>query len=246
MPENLSAKQVRDFHLKGFLCVDSFLNPTEMKVMRTVYDEYILSKKVGPETSFADLQEQVPELRSLDFRERALRLVRQLIGEEAILRHEKYMYRPPEHAVETPWHQDWAFGHPNYLPFHVNFWVPLQDVDTTNGCLWYLPGSHVQDILPHRRRTDIEEGHQKDVVLEVEPEFVDEAKAVPALLPAGGVAIHHGCALHGARPNRSHEARRVYIMNFSGVCYERWVKKESDVWPWTAELRRAKEAAASA
>jgi len=118
-------------------------------------------------------------------------------------------------------------------------WIPLQDTGTDGGCLWYMPGSHVRDILPHHNRTDIGVGHQKDVDAEADLSLFDESQAVPMILPAGGIAIHHANTLHKADPNRSREPRRAYILSFSGTHHERWMKKDFDLWPWIAERRGA-------
>ncbi|MFW5829237.1 MAG: phytanoyl-CoA dioxygenase family protein [Planctomycetota bacterium] len=242
----VTATQVRDLHLRGFLCLDAFLSPREVAILKRVYDERFLSRQVDRDTTFAQLQAELPELRRLDVHDRALRLAQQLIGDQATLAKEKFMYRRPDDPYGTPWHQDWAFGHPEYLKLSVNLWIPLQDVDMDNGCLWYLPGSHLQDILPHRHLSDRQEGHQKDVILEADTTLIDESRAVPAILPAGGVAIHLANTLHSAHPNRSADARRAYIMHYDGLTYERLMKRGYDSWPWMAfrDQARVQEATA--
>lgn len=234
---SLTPRQVRDFHLDGYLRLEQFLTSTELRIMRQVYDEWILTQKADSSISFVELAADVPELRVCQFRERALEIVRTLIGDEAKQGAEKFMYRPPEHEVPTPWHQDWAFGSPNHVGFRINFWIPLQETGTDGGCLWYLPGSHQQDILPHRNRADITPGHQKDVDMEATPGLFDEEQAVPMILPAGGAAIHLGNTLHMARPNCSGEPRRAYVLSFGGRMFARWMQKPFERWPWMEERR---------
>ena len=233
----LSAAEIRDFHLHGYLRMERFLPSTELTILKKVYDEWILTQKVDTGTSFLDLAGKVPELRICRFREKALAIVRQLLGDTSKLENEKFMYRPAGHEVGTPWHQDGAFGSPNHLAFRINFWIPLQDTGTNGGCLWYIPASHLQDILPHDNRGDITPGHQKDVDMQADPEFFDESTAVPMILPAGGAAIHHGNTLHKAEPNRSEEPRRAYVLSFSGPTHRRWLQKEFERWPWIEERR---------
>ena len=35
------------------------------------------------------------------------------------------------------------------MPRAVNFWIPLQAATVENGCMWYLPASHVAGMRPH-------------------------------------------------------------------------------------------------
>lgn len=231
----IAAAEVRDFHVRGFLGLDQILTPTELEILRRIYDEQVLTQKIDQAASFHDLARDFPELRSCAFRERGRAVARMLLGDDAELKAEKYMYRPAGHTVPTPWHQDFAFGPPNQLPRRLTIWIPLQDTGVEGGCLWYLPGSHEQDILPHHNRPDIEVGHQKDVDAEVDLEYVGEEQAIPMILPAGGAAIHHCRTLHKADPNRSDEPRRAYVLSFGAPGQERWMKKDSELWPWMAE-----------
>lgn len=232
---HLTAEQVRDFHLQGYLRLEQFLTATELQIMRQVYDDWILTRKAGPKMHFGDLANEVPELRICRFRERAMAMARQLGGMETRVKGEKFMFRPAGHPVESPWHQDWAFASPEHISLGLTFWIPLQDTGIRQGCLWYLPASHLQDILPHRNRPDITPGYQKDVDLEADPACFDENEAVPMILPAGGVAIHHANTLHKACPNRSEEPRRACILSFGGPTHARLVPKGLAHWPWMEE-----------
>lgn len=235
----LSPTQIRDFHLSGFLRLETFLTPTELRIMRQVYDEWILTQRVDRDATLNDLAAQVPDLRICEFRQRATNIARALIGDEAAQRNEKFMYRPAGHTVPSPWHQDWAFGSPNHVGFQLNFWIALQDTGTAGGCLWYLPGSHLQDILPHHDREEIEPGHQKNVNMEADTSLFDEKQAVPMVLPAGGAALHHGNTLHMAQPNRSDEPRRAYVLSFGGRMYPRLMKRPFERWEWMEKRRAA-------
>ena len=74
------------------------------------------------------------------------------------------IFKPPRHGAATPWHQDEAYWDTN-LDYHaVGAWVPLDDVDVDNGCLWFLPGSHRGEVLPHRHLGDDPTVHILEVV----------------------------------------------------------------------------------
>ena len=31
----------------------------------------------------------------------------------------------------------------------ISIWIPLQDATVENGCMWFIPGSHTQEVVPH-------------------------------------------------------------------------------------------------
>lgn len=45
-----------------------------------------------------------------------------------------------------PWHQDYPYAQDS--PDGIVYWIPLQDVDSRNGCLVAAPGSHKLGIVP--------------------------------------------------------------------------------------------------
>jgi hypothetical protein len=44
-------------------------------------------------------------------------------------------------------HQDWSFVDET-IAISLGLWCPLSDVDETNGCLWFIKGSHVLNRKP--------------------------------------------------------------------------------------------------
>jgi len=88
--------------------------------------------------------------------------------------------------------------------------MPLQRVDEANGCMRFIPGSHRNEVLPHRTPNDDPHVHG----LECYDGF-DPAQAISCPLPAGGCTIHTGRTLHYAGPNHSPGPRLAYVLNFA-------------------------------
>jgi hypothetical protein len=65
-------------------------------------------------------------------------------------------------------------------------------------------------------------------------EDVDESRAVPCPLPAGGATFHHSLTLHYAAPNVSTRARRAYVIEFEARPILRDVPVDK---PWVAATR---------
>jgi ectoine hydroxylase-related dioxygenase (phytanoyl-CoA dioxygenase family) len=86
----------------------------------------------------------------------------------------------------------------------LSFWIALDDVDQTNGCMMYIPKSHLEQIRPHFQPTP-------NAALQCE---VLEQNIFYGELNSGNAIAHHGYTLHGALGNKSkNKHRRALIIN---------------------------------
>ncbi len=93
-------------------------------------------------------------------------------------------------------------------------WLALDAVDEENGCLRYIPGSHLRGIRPHARTSTL--GFSQGIADYGEADFKQE---VPVPAEPGDVLIHHGNTIHRADANRSLvRHRRSFGMVFQGQC----------------------------
>merc|ERR1712179_431321 len=54
-----------------------------------------------------------------------------------------YIFKQPKIGTAVIPHVDGTFL--RNTPFNlVGFWIPLHDATEENGCLWYVPGSHIK------------------------------------------------------------------------------------------------------
>jgi ectoine hydroxylase-related dioxygenase (phytanoyl-CoA dioxygenase family) len=90
----------------------------------------------------------------------------------------------------------------------VGAWLPLDDVDLANGCMCFLPGSHLAEVLPHRHIGDDPNVHG------LETDVADPSAMVPVPLAAGGATFHHPRTLHHTPANRSDRPRRAFATEF--------------------------------
>ena len=116
---------------------------------------------------------------------------------------------PEDSQSAFPWHQDSHYYNEHKTGrFEANTehmrvittWVPLVDVDTDNGCLWVIPGSHRWGFLSAARAAAT--GH---VLI---PEDV-ERRGTPTPLPmkAGDVVFLTNLTLHASKVNGSDRVR---------------------------------------
>lgn len=242
-----------DFFLKeGYLAIDRITTNEEVTWMRRVYDRIFVEgigledggqfNLAGPDATKGKAalpqiiwpSKYLPELRNTSFRANALAVARQILGPEVEEepRSEHMIFKAPHEGANTPWHQDQAYQDPAFRYTNINFWMPLDDADESNGCMKYVPRSHHLDVLPHHPI-----GHDPRVPgLEVDQAETYDAQAFVCPVKAGGAALHHSYLLHAAGPNISDRPRRAYILVFSLPTTKR---QQSLHFPWLEAQRAA-------
>jgi len=250
----LSDEQTQRFKEQGYLQLENISPPEEVEFLKSVYDR-LFAEKAGrrqgayfdavsidednnkPHTSPQILDPVLfaPELKETVFRANGLAIAKQLLGSKAYGSFEHAILKPPGIGAPTPWHQDEAFRL-DYAPGYdeISIWMPLQPVDTTSGCMEFLPGSHRQPVLRHASPGNDPRIHALACV-----DDFDQTKAVACPLPAGGCTIHHTRTLHHTGPNISPNPRRAYILAFALPVKPDY--KFARPFPWNLEKQTASE-----
>lgn len=262
----LTDEQITDFHRDGFLALPQISNPAEIEMMRAAYD-HIFSQKAGRDAGaqfdLAGTDEEgkeavlpqilgpekfAPELWDTLARANALQIVRQLLGADVEAQGSHAIFKPARHGAATPWHQDEAYWSADLEYRSMSVWLPLQDVDESNGCMQFIAGSHQREIAKHQSINNDPRIHGLELAPDAEVEVL-QATICP--LPAGGATFHPSRTLHFTAPNMSDRPRRALIMMFGAP-----TKKRADLgleprrFPWmeekkTARGQRAKAAVAA-
>lgn len=134
---------------------------------------------------------------------RILDAVAALIGDDILLWKSKAFVKFPGPG-NVGWHQD--LPHWNLEPdIAVTSWVALSDVRLENGCVQVLPGSHLRGSRASAASDDANSLLSAGLQFEVNDDEV--AAAVPLVLRAGEISIHHGMIVHGSGPNETAEPR---------------------------------------
>lgn len=105
---------------------------------------------------------------------------------------------------EFPWHQDNGYAGKLVPETNVTIWVALDDVDEHNGCVWVVPGSHKQGVLPHKPQSA--DNWYLDVKV--------AGDGVPANLKAGEAVAFTGLTLHRSKLNHTDRPRRGFFMGY--------------------------------
>ncbi|MCB0061913.1 MAG: phytanoyl-CoA dioxygenase family protein [Caldilineaceae bacterium] len=227
----LTQSQIDFYHEQGYLGVENVLSAAEIAELRAVTDDFVeQSRQVSDHTSVFDLEPghtaANPRLRRLKNpieqhavydqtmrHPKILSIVAQLIGHGIRTNGNKLNMKYAQFGSPVEWHQDWSF-YPHTNDDLLAVGIAIDPMTLENGCLLVIPGSHKGPVLNHH--------HSKGffVGAVTEPNF-DPSDAVPILLDAGGISIHHVRTLHGSAPNTSANPRRLLLYQYCA----------NDAWP---------------
>ena len=99
----------------------------------------------------------------------------------------------------------------------VSSWVALDDVTIDNGCMWVVPGSHLNGPKDHSEKWMV--GDRAD--MRVPDHEINKKEELPILLKSGDVSFHHSLLLHRSGPNETEFRRRGLATHFMSA-NSRW------------------------
>lgn len=222
------------FSRDGFIVVDRLIDDAAVDEIADVYDR-ILAREIDCGSDDADLgrmtrQVMFPSKHHTLFRDNAALAAAKPIAAEAlgcadpVPVFDMLIYKPPLHPHDTPWHQDMAYAGMPFAPagtpipssYIMQFWMPLEEVDETTGCMHFVPGAHSEPLLPHVVAGGSPEESTRLLAIDNPAVRLDLDKAVACPLKRGGATAHGYGTPHYTSPNRSPTRhRRAYIFNFA-------------------------------
>lgn len=210
------------YQKQGYLALYDILSAAEVEEYRRLYDQF-LSGEIDTGANRGDLgaglgnsdgkKESITQimwpsdfapLAEMPYHQRCLQIARELMGEDMEMDFDMMIDKAPHTNTPTPWHQDAAYWVDLPDKRAVSFWLALDEATADNGCMWYVPGSHLQAPRPHWRA---ENGHALICAC-------DETEGVAVPLRPGSCVLHHGDTLHYSRGNSTDFHRRALIVNY--------------------------------
>jgi non-haem Fe2+, alpha-ketoglutarate-dependent halogenase len=142
--------------------------------------------------------------------ERIVDSIEDLYGENLFCWASSFFIKEAEDPSFVSWHQDstyWGLSSPDV----VTAWVALSESTKENGALEVVPGTHLQDQIPHRdtfsKNNMLTRG--QEVAVEVDPK-----SAVMLELEPGEMSLHHVRLIHGSAPNPSKRRRIGFAIRY--------------------------------
>lgn len=145
-----------------------------------------------------------PGLNAVLRRPDVLDLIEDLIGPRIALYHSKLLMKSAQDGSVTPWHQDFAYWTKDgNQPVQVNLMLAIDPATRANGCIQFVPGTHKQGLIRHKR----EDGISFGVYL---PGYFQPREGAIAMEMEPGDAVFFGSlVIHGSDGNRSAHDRRA-------------------------------------
>ncbi|MFO0944447.1 MAG: phytanoyl-CoA dioxygenase family protein [Planctomycetota bacterium] len=191
-----------DEHLfrKGY-AVFPLLDEQEIAELRRIFDE------LGPDTE----RNFTIDSNSPEYKQKLSQSIERVIGPKMTRMLNGYTFLACNYVVKRPGgpllslHQDNAIlDETKYTS--VNTWIPLHDVDESNGCLTVVPESHLWCDYKRAFGDRLEDSPFRNVTKLLAEKF---EKPVP--MKGGHALVYHSCTMHGSTPNRTDQMRVVTL-----------------------------------
>lgn len=202
---DLSEAQVAGFERDGFVFPIDVMAEGEAAALRAAV-EAAEAGATGDPTRAAALKSAMnlvlPFAADLVRDPRITDPVAALLGPDLLLWGCALFAKEPGSGSFISWHQDvhyWGLED----AAEVTAWLALTPATEANGCMRFLPGSHLSQVA-HRDTFAAANMLSRGQEIAVE---VDEAATVPVVLKPGQMSLHHGLVFHASHPNRSDDRR---------------------------------------
>jgi len=129
------------------------------------------------------------------------------------------IFKQPKVGGEVISHQDGTFLMNEPLKLY-GVWIALEDCDTENGCLRFIPGSQNRPITRKMIRT-----HNKVspyTTFTAPPDQFDATKFIDVPVKKGSAIIIHGQVVHRSEKNMSTRSREIYTYHVAESADSKW------------------------
>ena len=156
------------------------------------------------------MEARLPEMFAFCFNRNLLAPVESIVGPEITLSPIQHLrpYTPrrgDRQPMQVPWHQDQGVTREEADASEIlTVWIPLVDVDTTNGCLQVLPGINKLGLLRHER----------DGGTHIEPSSMPAVEPHDCVMGRGDLLMMSAYTPHHGHQNRSDRVRWSIDLRF--------------------------------
>ena len=157
---------------------------------------------------YRDVERFSPWFDELIRQPRILELVARAVPWDPMIFYLEVFPKPPGAHGAFP-HQD-LYTAPVDPPHFLHLWIPLEDVTSENGGIFFYPGTHKLGLAPHVERPGSAPTVHPNVMKQLEPFQVQVSCA------AGSAAMFGGDMVHHSGPNTSDRSRPALVIGLRG------------------------------
>lgn len=201
---SLTASQIETFNTRGYVTDLNILTGEEVADLRTYFDGLLARVLASGQDSYTISSAHMRHGRVYDLMKepRIVDLMGDLLGDNVIGWGAHFFCKMPNDGKWVSWHQDASYW-PLTPSKTATMWLAIDDADTENACMRFVPGSHLKGHLTYRMSEDDEDNVLNQTVDNAESYGGDP---VDVILKAGQASVHSDLLLHGSEANQS--ARR--------------------------------------
>ncbi|KAI5068555.1 hypothetical protein GOP47_0016900 [Adiantum capillus-veneris] len=227
----VASADIEAFHKNGFVHLKGVLSEAEVVSLEEEYMKFIRREIPVEGRDFCDMSSDYTKpleeysiinimlpsrynssLRSNIYERCAASIAQQLCGPEMVFDYDQLLAKPPSRTDGVfSWHQDLAYWPVTKDTRTASFWLAIDNSSMENGCLRFVPGSHLEKELRHHGplHGDRDKSHTLAATLG------DTDIEMPVEICRGDVTVHHERTLHGSGGNFSSNSwRRAWVLAF--------------------------------
>jgi ectoine hydroxylase-related dioxygenase (phytanoyl-CoA dioxygenase family) len=146
----------------------------------------------------------IKQIQNLDFGKLNKHLADLINADKFEVLNNQYFCKPPNYKM-TSAHQDNAYFESDESVF--TFWIPLQDVDVLNSCMFYVPRSHLKGLIDHKVIGTNVRTRTGKTGFSLYSDWYLNADFVKVPMSKGQILVHDKNTMHFSSPNLSDDYR---------------------------------------
>jgi ectoine hydroxylase-related dioxygenase (phytanoyl-CoA dioxygenase family) len=257
------------FAERGYITLENVISEPELQAIEAIYDRFTSGGSAGMGKDLCDMSGSYddtfasfalvnamlprryhPALIGNPYERISASISRQLLGDDMVLDYDQFLSKKPNRArAAFAMHQDmgyWPVGTPDTKTATCS--LAVSDSLLANGCIRFLPGSHLsRTLVPHRPKdaqgnTDRSKSHTLEIDLPADAPIVNQE------VRRGSITVHDEWVVHGSAGNSSDQWRKTYVIAYRSqatVAYERsigFTHSHNDQVNWKTALDLTLEA----
>ncbi len=230
----VEAAEVERFRRDGYVHLPAVLTEAEVVEIERVYDAFMRGDIAvagrdlndmatgdygGDPSTFVVFNVMLPRTyhpawQGNVFEQVSQSIAEQLCGEGMTIDFDQLLAKHPGRPDAVfAWHQDQAYWINTDDRRTATCWLAVDDSTVENGCMRFLPGSHLEPVRSHRP-AGASRAEQHTLVTDLLP----GDDPVPVPIRRGDITVHGEGVLHGSGGNLSATSRRrAYIVAYRSI-----------------------------
>ena len=203
--KTLTTEQVKHYNENGYVSNLEIFSKREADDLREYFDA-LLEEAIeagGDSYSISTAHFKHAKVYDLLKHSNIVNYVKDILGENVVGWGSHFFCKMPHDGKAVSWHQDASYW-PLTPSKTATVWLAIDDADTENACMRFIPQSHLHGHIEWRESR----AHENNVLNQTVDNALDfGAPPVDNELKAGQMSIHNDLLLHGSAANGSDRRR---------------------------------------